>query len=185
MTAAQAKLSPPQFIPTADPKPIPEHRARIYGPKFPEDKAPEFRRVNEADFIDFSEWLIPRLLEKYERATADGLRGWFHSVIRTNSYAFFRGPNSVLLLESRVEPLEPSPVIRERFLRVRSLKTDPVETKKAHYEEGLKLYRLGLDWAKGIKGSRLEYGIDSDIPDGSMYDAIPHSKKRAYYSLTF
>lgn len=179
------KLSPPLFIATPEPAAIPEHKLTLYTPKFAEEKAPELRRVNEADLLDLGKWLVPRLLEKYPTASHEGLLGWFHSVLSINAYAFFRGPNSALLVERQVEPVEPRGIVREKFLRIRSLKTDPVDVRKAHYEEGLKLYRLAVDWSKSVKVARFDYGNDTDIPDGNMYDASANAKKKAYYSTTF
>lgn len=179
------KLSPPLFVPTPPVATIPEHAPKMYAPKFGDTKAPDFRRVNEADLIDLGKWLIPRLTEKYDRASPEGLAGWLHSAVVTPSYAFFRGPNSALLVERHVEPLEPRGVVREKFLRVRSLKTDSVEVRKAHYEEAISLYKLASEWGRGIKVARFEYGIDTDLPDGSMYDVSASAKKRAYYSAAF
>lgn len=181
---APEKLSPPLFIQTPEVQPIVTPVPKMYAPKFDGTKASEFRRVNEADLVDLGKWLVPRLTEKYERASASGLLGWLQSVMSTNAYAFYRGPNSALLVERQTEPLEPMGVVRERFLRVRSLKTDTVEIRKAHYEEGLSLYRLAVEWSKGIKAARFEYGNDTDIPDANLYDVSANAKKKAYYSAT-
>lgn len=183
--AAPEKLSPPLFIPTPELAPIVTPVPKMYAPKFGDTKASEFRRVNEADLVDLGKWLVPRLTEKYERANPSSLLGWFQSAISTNAYSFYRGPNSALLVERQTEPLEPMGIVREKFLRVRSLKTDSVEVRKAHYEEGLTLYRMAVEWAKSIKAARFEYGIDTDIPDNNLYDVSANAKKKAYYSTTF
>lgn len=149
------------------------------------EKPFEPRRVQQADFLELSMWLIPRLVEKYPRSTPESLSGWLISTVTTYSFAFFRSKNAALLVELRLEPLEPAGIVRERFLRLRSLKSDALDVRKAHYEEGLGLYKLAANWAKSIKAVRLEYGMDSDLPDQYMYENLSDAKKKQYYSLTF
>ncbi len=182
--SAPEKLSPPLFIATPEVASIVSPVPKMYAPKFEDTKAPAFRRVNEADLIDLGRWLVPRLTERYERASPEGILGWLQSVLRTNAYAFYCGPNSALLVERQTDPLEPMGIVRERFLRIRSLKTDAVEVRKANHEEGISLYRLAAEWAKGIKAARFEYGLDTDIPDSNLYDVSANAKKKAYYSTT-
>lgn len=179
------KLSAPQFLETPEPLPIPDWKRPRLGEYDTGIVVPDVRKVTEADFPDLAAWLLPRLVDKYPRATPAGLQGWFQTLMVDPSFIFLRHKNAVLLMEAIRTPLEPQPRVSEHFLRLRSLKSDPTDIRREAYDQGLALYRMALGWAKGIQAVQFTYGIDSDISIANMYDAVPGAKKRDYYSATF
>lgn len=146
-------------------------------------------RVKEADFPELIPWLIPRLSERHPRASYEGVVSMLRAGTLGKHLYLVRTAGVVALAESSMEPLEPKPTVREKWLRCNKVERTVVGGRKVMEmtaqlrKEFPVVQKAVIAWAEAIGAVRVIMGEDTDLPVSDRYEADSRLKHKPVHIL--
>ena len=125
---------------------------------------PRVWRVNEGDFGETIDWLLPVLLKDYPKMLATGTVSWLRAVMNDRTQLFVRTRNIVGVFASEPSVFDTiNTIVREKFVRSREPSND----------EAVLLYRYARDWAVSIRAGKMIINVDSDAGMTNSAGVVP------------
>jgi hypothetical protein len=127
----------------------------------------EPRRFCIPDLDTHGGWLVPRLVEQYPAMNTRSAANFIRSIVYANDYMFLFLPGAAALAQmTRDYMLDPTPVVRERFVWCRD-KSDAVARQQASafYDEFTK-------WARHMGCEIMFVEEASDVPHEAIRERV-------------